>query len=305
MTSHASTSALPDAPAARLVQTSLGPVQLIDHGAGPPVLAIHGAMGGHDQSWCLARTLGAPGYRTLAVSRPGYLDTPLSSGPSPEAQADLHAALLDALGLDRVAVFAVSGGGPSALHFAARHPSRCAALVLASVPGGPMTRRPPLSFHLTTLLLRWPFFVRRARAKLLAAPEAAIARAIVDPAVRARTLADPELVTLFHGMMLSTFERPQDRLAGTRADIRATHRATYPLERVAAPTLVIAGTADPLLPYDAHGAVLAERIPGAERVVAEGGEHVAIFTHRAEVRPAVADFLGRHWPAALPPKPSN
>ncbi|TNF31578.1 MAG: alpha/beta hydrolase [Deltaproteobacteria bacterium] len=298
MTSEAPLAEIPPCPPATVVTTAQGPVQTVDHGDGPPVLAIHGAMGGHDQSWFLARTLGVPGYRYLAVSRPGYLDTPLAGKTTPEAQADLHAALLDALGLDRVAVMAVSGGGPSALHFAARHPDRCAALVLASVPGGPMRQRPPLAFHLSMLLLRWPAFVRRARAKLAADFAPAAARSIRDPEVRARTLADPVVRELFHGMTLSTFDRPADRLLGTKHDIRMTRDARYPLERVAAPTLVIAGTADPLLPFDEHGAVLGARIPGAKRVVVEGGEHVAIFTHRAEVRPAVVDFLARHWPAA-------
>jgi len=289
---------LPPCPPPTVVETRVGPVQLVDHGTGPPILAIHGAMGGYDQSWYLARTLGTPGYRYIAVSRPGYLDTPLAGRTSPESQADLHAALLDALELDRVAVLAVSGGGPSAIHLAARYPDRCAALVLASTPGGPMRQRPPLSFHLMTVLLRWPGFVRRTRARLAADFGPAAARSIRDPEIRARTLADPVLRELFHGMTLSTFDRPADRLAGTRADIRATRDARYPLDRITTPTLVIAGTDDPLLPFDEHGGVLAAGIAGARLHVAEGGEHVAIFTHRAEVRPAVAAFLAQRFPVS-------
>jgi len=48
--------------------------------------------------------------RVIAVSRPGYLGTPLADGETPEAQADLYAALLDTLGIAR----AVSSRSPPA-----------------------------------------------------------------------------------------------------------------------------------------------------------------------------------------------
>src|SRR5262249_36370754 len=70
------------------------------------------------------------GVRTIAVSRPGYLRTPLSSGATFEQQADLFAALLDKLKIKRVVVLASSGGGYPGLQFALRHPDRCIALVM-------------------------------------------------------------------------------------------------------------------------------------------------------------------------------
>ena len=84
-------------------------------------------MGGYDQGLILARTIGAPEYRHVAVSRAGYLGTALTAGRNPEEQADLCADLLDALGIDRTAVLAVSGGGPCALQFALRHRDRVGA----------------------------------------------------------------------------------------------------------------------------------------------------------------------------------
>jgi len=52
------------------------------------------ADGSYDQSLPLAKAaIAAPSYRALAISRPGYLGTPLASGPTPAAQADLCAAL--------------------------------------------------------------------------------------------------------------------------------------------------------------------------------------------------------------------
>ena len=66
----------------------------------------------------------------IAVSRFGYLRTPLPKDASAAAQADAHACLLDALNIKRAAVLGTSAGGPSSLQFALRHPDRTAALVL-------------------------------------------------------------------------------------------------------------------------------------------------------------------------------
>jgi fermentation-respiration switch protein FrsA (DUF1100 family) len=54
------------------------------------------------------------------------------------------------------------------------------------------------------------------------------------------------------------------------------------------------GTADTMVPYDPHAKALASRIPGAEVLTIEGGEHVSIFTHRKEVKSRVAQFLHEH-----------
>jgi pimeloyl-ACP methyl ester carboxylesterase len=89
---QAQTTSIPEtSPASgpRVVHTRRGPVEYAEVGAGPAVLCLHGAMGGYDQSLLLARSAGAPGFRYLAVSRPGYLGTPLSRGRTPEEQADL------------------------------------------------------------------------------------------------------------------------------------------------------------------------------------------------------------------------
>ena len=64
----------------------------------------------------------------------------LPADASPEAQADAHACLLDALGIPNAAVVGVSAGGPSAMQFAIRHPQRTAALVLLV----PLSWRPGL-----------------------------------------------------------------------------------------------------------------------------------------------------------------
>src|SRR5439155_8391596 len=99
-------------------------------GRGRTVLLVHGAGGGYDQLLDMARELAAAGVRVVAPSRFGYLRTPLPADASPAAQADAHACLLDALGIERAAVIGVSAGAPSSMQFALRHPQRTSALVL-------------------------------------------------------------------------------------------------------------------------------------------------------------------------------
>ena len=99
------------------MRTARGPVQVASHGSGPALLVAHGMPGDWRQARLLAEDL-AQDYRVLLVTRPGYGRTPLRSGRTPAAQADLYAALLDALGLDRAVVLGISGGGPSAYAFA-------------------------------------------------------------------------------------------------------------------------------------------------------------------------------------------
>lgn len=113
-----------------LAHTRCGPIEYQEASSGIPLLVIHGAGGGHDQSMDFARPLTQHGIRVIAVSRFGYLRTPRPADASPEAQADAHVCLLDALGIERAAVLGLSAGGPSALQTAIRHPDRVGALVL-------------------------------------------------------------------------------------------------------------------------------------------------------------------------------
>lgn len=103
-----------DAAAVALPATR-GPVQLARAGSGPPVVVNHGGPGGFDLglSWC--RHLRDAGCELLAPSRPGCLRTPLSSGRTPADQADLCAAMLDALNVENATIFAFWSGGASAV----------------------------------------------------------------------------------------------------------------------------------------------------------------------------------------------
>ena len=70
------------------------------------------------------------GFSVLAISRPGYYQTPLSSGKTAKEQSALYKSLLDELKIDSVYINGISGGGPSSIAFAIDYPERCAGLIL-------------------------------------------------------------------------------------------------------------------------------------------------------------------------------
>lgn len=281
-------------PAPAQIRTALGSVQYAEEGEGPAVLCLHGAMGGYEQGLILGRTLGEPGYRYIAPSRPGYLGTPLAPAKSPEEQADLYAALLDALNAESAAVMAISGGGPSALAFALRHPRRCRALVLASTCSEEIKTPLPAAYYLMRLVVRLPWLSSSALRKTRKNPEAAARRSVSKPEILRRTMADPEAWALFRALMESCADRMAKRISGTENDVKATRSRSFALEKISAPALVIHGTEDPFLPFAVQAKGFSERIPKVEVLALEGGEHAAIFTHRDQAREGAASFLRRY-----------
>ena len=148
----------------RIAQTPCGPIEYAVTGDGPPVLVVHGSGGGYDQGLDFGEPLTTHGLRVIAVSRFGYLRTPLPADASAAAQADAHACLLDALKVRGAAVIGASAGAPSAMQFAPRHPDRCSALVLvvpaAFVPradGAPSMKTPAWTAFLFDTALRSDF----------------------------------------------------------------------------------------------------------------------------------------------------
>src|SRR5918998_17378 len=104
-----------------MVQTPCGPIEYALAGDGPPVLVVHGAGGGYDQGLEFGEPLVHRGFRIIAMSRFGYLRTPLPTDAAASAQADAHACLLDALKIRRAAVVGGCAGAPSSMQFALRH----------------------------------------------------------------------------------------------------------------------------------------------------------------------------------------
>ena len=104
------------------------------HGAGEPLLLLHGGLGGMSMFASVLPPL-AETRQVIAVELEGHGHTALRGAPlSFEQMADDLAALLQQLGHARADVVGYSLGGDAALQLAGRHPERVRKLVLVSVP---------------------------------------------------------------------------------------------------------------------------------------------------------------------------
>jgi pimeloyl-ACP methyl ester carboxylesterase len=106
---------------------------------GEPVLYCHGFPSSRREAQLIEPAARAEGARLIAPDRPGYGDSDPLPRRSIADWADDVAALADHLGLPRVALVGVSGGGPYALACAQRIPDRLSACALVC-PLGPVHR---------------------------------------------------------------------------------------------------------------------------------------------------------------------
>jgi pimeloyl-ACP methyl ester carboxylesterase len=270
----------------RIAVTRVGPIEYACEGCGTPALIIHGASGGYDQGLLLARAFAPTGVRTIAPSRFGYLRTPLPDDASPAAQAEAHAALLDALAIDSAIVVGASAGAPSALEFALRQPSRVRALILP-VPRGHVPNAPALPLPLSRrLLLTLLLSSDLAYWSALRLAGDRLARCLgVPPALLALTnAAERERVRAMMRCVLPV----TPRLPGLKNDAR-TRLAALPLEKIRAPTLIIAAR-DDLFDTLPAAELMAEAIAGARLVVLASGGHLLVG-RQTEVAALVEGFL--------------
>ncbi len=276
-----------------IAQTACGPIEYAEAGAGVPVLVVHGAGGGFDQGMDIAAPLVGHGFRVIAVSRFGYLRTPMPADATPAAQADAHACLLDALHIQRAAIFGISAGAPSSLQFALRYPQRTTALVLLvpatyapSRNAGSNARTAPAgtTFLLDTAL-RWDFLFWAA---LKLAP---------DSMTRILLATDPALVSSASREEQARIATVKDhilpispRRAGLLNEARIMSTLErYPLERITAPVLSLSAPDDLYGTYDA-ARYTAEQIPGARFVGYPNGGHLLVG-HQQQAMDEIVRFL--------------
>lgn len=272
-------------PVAQVVETSLGPVGLRRAGEGPPVLFVHGSPGGSDSSIAMGRFLVEAGFEVLAPSRPGYPGTSLSIGERIDQQADLHAALLDALAISEAGVITWSGGGPSGYRLAVRHPERVKALVaFASVSGAYEPPKEGIDERLmgNTSAGNWMlrFMAEHMPKSTISATLAAEGdiskhqlKELTDEAMEDEAQSDVVLT------MARVVGDHKNRAGGLENDMdRFAEIADLELEKIEAPTLVIHGSADTDVP-PAHGDHAAATIPGAEFLSMKDGTHLSLFVH--------------------------
>jgi len=284
-----------------VADTSLGPIEYAQSGSPPWVVQLHGTPGGYDQSISLGTPFLEAGMGSIGISRPGYLRTPIDVGRTSAEQADALVALLDFLQLERVAVQGVSGGGPSAIQFAARHPDRTTALFLTCAVSGAY----PVVIPTWSKLLMTPLGMRMGEWMLSKFPQATIKQLIKEESTYStdqvkqateRVMNDPGLLNFLKDMTQSSTPW-EDRQRGFDNDIeviRAIEGEPLPLESVQSPTLIVHGTADDDVPYSV--AVQAhERIGESELHTMENASHLLwIDPGVEEMNQRQVEFLRTH-----------
>ena len=275
-----------------LINTRCGPIEYQEAGTGTPLLMVHGSGGGHDQGMAFAAKLAQRGIRVIAMSRFGYLRTPMPADSSPAAQADAHVCLLDALGIAKAAVLGGSAGGPSALQMAIRHPDRVSALVLlvplAYKPITSVDSAKPLAPWAEALLMRligsdflfWAgLHVARDQViqYVLATPPEQVSAASPEERARVNAILD-------HILPVSS------RAAGLRSDsVLGKSLGPSPLDKVRAPTLVVSVRDDGFGTY-ASAEYTASQIKGARFVGFEHGGHVWVG-HDDEIQKEILNLI--------------
>src|SRR5690348_2800669 len=105
------------------------------HGAGPPLVMLHGAGSSGREDWAAQVPLFSRAFRLYLPDARGHATTryDVSGGFSYDLLVDDLAAFIDALHLETFHLMGFSMGGMTALDFATRWPERLRTLVVAGI----------------------------------------------------------------------------------------------------------------------------------------------------------------------------
>jgi pimeloyl-ACP methyl ester carboxylesterase len=255
-------------------------------GERPPILLIMG-LGGNIEMWApLEAQLNSRGLQTVAYDASGTGQSPPRLVPlRPHGLARQAAHLLDALGHPTANVLGVSFGGGVAQEFALRNPHRVRRLILASTmcglggaPGSPLA----LGLLATPLRYYSPAFLR------------ATSRWLYGPT------ADPDGV-LMRQQIQARRSRPPTLWGYVSQLYAAAGWSSLPwLHRITAPTLILTGEEDPIVP-PVNARILGGRIPDATVHVVPGSGHLLVMEQAARCAELIAEFL--HDPGVAPAQP--
>ena len=245
-----------------------------EQGHGPPVLLIMG-LGYPSQMWYRSRPVLAAHYRTIALDNRGVGRSDVPSGPYPiSLMASDAAAVLDAAGIESAHVFGVSMGGMIAQEFALQYTQRVRSLILGcTAAGGPTAVR--AEPEATQLLMG------RIKMSPDQAAEAAVPFIYDSATPRERIDEDLEI------------RRPWfPRAEGYAAQLQGiiAWEAYSRLSGIAAPTLVIHGESDRLVP-PGNGKLIADRIPGAKLLMIPHASHLFPTDQTETAHGAILEFL--------------
>jgi 3-oxoadipate enol-lactonase len=253
-----------------------------EQGSGEPLLLIMG-LGYPSDAWYRTRPVLAEKYRTIAFDNRGVGRTDMPPGPYPiSVMASDAAAVLDAAGVEKAHVFGISMGGMIAQEFALQYPQRVISLILGcTAPGGPNAVR--ADAEATQML-----FARGTMTKEEAA-QAAVPF-IYDPGTP-RKLIDEDIEK--RRPWFPSAEAYTAQLQGILA-----WECYSRLSKISAPTLVIHGEHDRLVP-PGNGKLIAENIRGAELVMLKDASHIFTTDQPEAAQSAIFHFLATHSISSL------
>jgi 2-hydroxy-6-oxonona-2,4-dienedioate hydrolase len=270
-----------------IIPSPFGNIEYTEGGSGLPVLVVHGGGGGFDQGELLVDAVLGHDFHWIAPSRFGYLGSDLPAGATWDDQAHALAFLLDHLGIERVAVVALSQGGPSALMLAVLHPDRVSSLTCLSCGVAPSTSVDQAEANRKGNMLRsvfahdhryWPVakFFKPQLMGMLGASRSVVAE-----------LTPEQRDMVVH--LIDYMNPAGPRAAGVVMD----NEVPLPGERIRAiraPTLIVHAQDDLLQLY--HNAEFAAAtIPNARLMSFERGGHVLVLVERDSIGAAVAQHI--------------
>lgn len=291
----------------KVTTTSQGKIEYVLKGTGPVVLMLHGAPGGYDQGTLDMNMWNNQGFSLLSISRPGYLRTPLSTGETFEEQADAIKALLDTLGISKVAILAASAGGPIGLHFAMLNPDRISALILmAAVSHQYAVRQDQRDSLLGRIFLSdfivdfgvWFFdiltrFWTTQSLKTSFKQTVKLEPKALDEYIK-QVMAIPEQVTWYKRFIRTTCPM-SPRMIGLHNDIKLLQQVSFTnLEAIKCPTLVVHGTVDGDVSFS-NAEFAASSIPNAKLHKIENVGHIVwLGDHVSKMNSEIISFLKEH-----------
>lgn len=253
------------------------------HGRGEPFVLIAG-YADHSGHWFRQIPGLARHCRTIAFDNrgTGRSDKPDVSYTMQMLAGDV-AGLLQTLSINAAHIYGVSMGGMVAQEFALRYPERTVGLVLGCTAcGGSHTVMP----HGEVLAL----LTDHERVNRLT-PEQAAREMFSFSCSPAFIRNNPQVAEKY---VATTVEHPTPAYVLRRQmEAILAHDAYDRLPHIAAPTLVVCGSADRLMPA-ANSKLLASRIPHAQLVTLEGVGHGFCYEAPDEANNAIVDFLNHH-----------
>ena len=224
--------------------------------------------------WHRGRPVFAKTYRTIALDNRGVGQSDVPPGVySMALMASDAAAVLDAAGIESAHIFGASMGGMIAQEFALQYPDRVRSLILGSTAAGGPHAVPAQPEALQALLRR---DVTPEESK------EAIIPFIYDPATP-RERIDEDMV-----IRMKWYPTPQGYMGQLQGIFG--WEASSRLAQITAPTLVIHGESDRLVP-PANARLIAERIPHAKLVLIPHAGHIFETDQPAAAHQAILEFL--------------